>query len=166
MKPRARSEGLLSKELDGELLVYDLETHRAVNLNPTAARVFRLCDGTRSLKSIAAALRREPGVPADEDWVRLALAQLGRNRLLHPETAPLERGLSRREIIRRAGRAAGIAVLLPTAISIVAPTPAEAAATCIQEAACDGTNNGTNCYVTDPGTECPIMTCAGVNLCL
>ena len=41
MKPRARTEGLVVTELPDELLVYDLERHRAYCLNPTAALVFK-----------------------------------------------------------------------------------------------------------------------------
>ena len=41
MKPRARTEGLVVTELPDELLVYDLERHRAHCLNPTAALVFK-----------------------------------------------------------------------------------------------------------------------------
>jgi coenzyme PQQ synthesis protein D (PqqD) len=43
--PLARSDGLIVQELDGELLVYDLERHRAHRLSETAAFVWRRCEG-------------------------------------------------------------------------------------------------------------------------
>ena len=59
MKPRTRTEGLIVRELPDELLVYDLERHRAHCLNPTAALVFKHCNGRRSVAQIARILRRE-----------------------------------------------------------------------------------------------------------
>ena len=37
--PKARTDGLLVEEMDGETLVYDLDTHGAHCLNPAAALV-------------------------------------------------------------------------------------------------------------------------------
>ena len=47
-RPKARAEGVVVRELDEEVLVYDLDTHRAVCLNGAAAAVWRLCDGRRT----------------------------------------------------------------------------------------------------------------------
>jgi hypothetical protein len=43
--PISRSTGLVTKEVARELLVYDLEWHRAHSLNTVAAAVWRRCDG-------------------------------------------------------------------------------------------------------------------------
>ena len=59
MKPHARKEGLVVKELPDELLVYDLERHRAHCLNPTAALVWKHSDGQTSVEEIATLLHAE-----------------------------------------------------------------------------------------------------------
>jgi len=152
MKPQTRRSGLLIRELPDELLVYDQEQHRAHCLNRTAALVFRHADGTRT----AAELARLPG--ADDEVVTLALDQLAGAGLLEvqaSDTDPeISAGMSRRDVARRVGLAA--AILLPAVASIVAPTPAEAAATCVTS--CAGKTPGTPCtsFSANPCTE----TCA------
>lgn len=138
MKPQTRRSGLLIRELPDELVVYDQEQHRAHCLNRTAALVFRNADGTRSV----AELSRLPG--ANADVVAVALDQLAAVGLLEAGTGERDEaspGMSRREVARRVGLAA--AVLLPAVVSIVAPTPAEAAATCVTS--CAGQTLGTPC---------------------
>jgi hypothetical protein len=140
MKPLTRRSGLLIRELADELLVYDQDRHSAHCLNRTAALVFRHADGTRT----AAELARLPG--ANEEVVRLALEQLTASGLLEAAASPaspetFKAGMSRRDVARRVGLAA--ATLLPAVASIVAPTPAEALATCV--ASCAGQAPGTPC---------------------
>ena len=130
-RPKARAGGVVVRELCEEVLVYDLETHRAVCLNGAAAAVWRLCDGRRTPDDIRRALGKTADGAVPEEFVWLALEQLGRDRLLEarvPRPAALA-GLSRREMMRRVGLAAAVA--LPAVASIVAPTPADAAS-CIQ----------------------------------
>jgi hypothetical protein len=165
MKPRARKKGLWVRELEGELLVYDLDAHRAHRLNRTAALVFEGCDGRTGAAELATRLRRELDVPADASWVRLAVDELSSAGLIEgslPATAPR---VSRRELIRRAGRAAGLTLLLPTVLSIVAPTPAEAAASCVT--ACAGQAFGTPCRNTGPQSDCGVVCiCDGSGNCV
>jgi hypothetical protein len=144
----------------GEVLVYDLERHRAHCLNPPAAVVFNHCDGTRSVAELTRVLRRELGAPADPECVRLALDQLDQARLLrHRVGRPVgARPLSRRALIRRLG----VAVLLPAVTSVLAPTPAEAAATCVSD--CTGQAFGTPCSSTAPA-NC-LCTCDGAGNCV
>jgi len=150
MKPRARTERLVVTELPDELLVYDLERHKAHCLNPTAALVFKRCDGRRSVAQIARILRRELDVdtPADESLVRLSLERLERARLLEereaaPAAAPR---YSRRELVRRFCL---VAATLPVVATVLAPTPAEAVVSgCVfaNETACvDPDDNGRWC---------------------
>src|SRR5438105_12379199 len=81
--PEARSEGLIVEALPGgEVLVYDLATHRAHSLNPSAALVWRQCDGRTSIEDAALQLERALGLPADEAVVRMALDRLARARLI------------------------------------------------------------------------------------
>jgi len=158
MKPEKRRDGLVVKELPEEILVYDLERHKAHCLNPAAAVVFKHCNGERSVAELARLLRRELGASADQSWVHLALDRLGRAHLLEEGGRAREaRGLSRREVLKRAG--VGLAAALPLVTSIVAPTPVEAAATCVLASACASKPDGTPCSSTAPaGCFC---TCSG-----
>lgn len=129
-KPAARRENLVVKTIADEVLVYDLEHHRAHRLNGAASAVWRLCDGTRTAGEIAAAAR-DRGAPVAPEAVDYALAELGRARLL---AAPVARaGLTRRQLVQRLGTAAA----LPLVASLVAPTAAQAQS-CLQDGdACD-----------------------------
>ena len=160
MKPTRRTEALVVTELEGEVLVYDLERHRAHCLNPPAAVVFKHCDGTRSVEDLARLLGSHWGAPADAECVWLALDRLGRARLLRePVKRPREVGrLSRRDLVRRIG----IAVLLPAVTSILAPTAAQAAATCVSN--CGSHPFGTPCSSTAPN-NC-LCTCDGAGNCI
>ena len=148
-RPRARSEGLVVREFDGEVLVYDLERHRAVCLNPAAAFVWRRCDGRTEVAALGRALGEELGTPHGAEAARLALEQLARDRLLGGDVrqAPAASRVTRRELIRRLGLAA--AASLPLVTSVVAPTPAQAAS---------GLGPGQPC--TSP-LECQSGVCAG-----
>jgi hypothetical protein len=154
MKPVARKDGLIFRQLPGELLVYDKVRHRAHCLNAPAAVVFKHSDGKTSVKELAKRLRREMGGGSDEAWVWLALEQLDEAHLLEDAAsapAPL-----RREILKRLGCAAA----LPVVISLLAPTPASAAASC--QASCSGQPDGTPCQL-GPGDQCfsPAICCQG-----
>ena len=150
VRPRARVEGLVAREVADETLVYDLESHRAVCLNKTAALVWRSCDGRKDAKGIARALSEALGEAVPEEVVWLALDGLGRDKLLEARVARPEAlaGLSRRELIRRVSLAAAV-VALPLVTSIVAPTPAQAAS-CVP--------SGGTCGVS---AECCSGVCAG-----
>ena len=70
--PLARTDGLLTESLHGELLVYDLKGDIAVHLNRTAAIVWRACDGHRTVADLVALVERELGETADQDVVLMA----------------------------------------------------------------------------------------------
>jgi hypothetical protein len=97
--------------------------------------------------------------------VWLALDHLDRAHLLdaRPEPPAELAGHSRRDLLRRAGLAAA---LLPVVASILAPTPAEAAGTCVQgDAGCQGQPFGTPCYNNNPA-DCGInCACDAVETC-
>jgi len=160
----ASNEGLLVRELAGELVVYDLERHEAHCLNRTAAFVYAQCDGRTSPAEIASRLETEFAAPADEDLVWQALEQLDGARLLrHKHTPPPEPWAhSRREVVRRVGL--GVAVLLPVVTSILVPTPAEAAVTCVDASQCLS-NIGMSCYVSSPALCDGTCTCRPGGTC-
>ncbi len=129
--PRMREDGLVIDDLPDEVLVYDLERHEAHCLNRSAALVWRACDGRSSPADIARRLTMELDTQFSADLVLVALNQLERQNLLQqPATLPAQFiALSRRQMVRRLGFAAAVAVPLVT--SIVAPTAVQAA-TCQQ----------------------------------
>jgi hypothetical protein len=127
--PRARRSQLVSREVAGELLVYDRNSNQAHCLNSTAAMVWARCDGTTTISEMAQLLEAEMNVPVADQIVWLALEQLRESHLLQgppAKSARLER-MPRRVMMKRLGVTA--AVTLPLVSSIVAPTAA-AAATC------------------------------------
>lgn len=151
MKPVARRDGLLTRDLKDELLVYARDEHRAHCLNHTAATVFRNADGTRTVADLALLLAPQGDPAAGEAVVGETLARLAEAGLL--EGGPAAAGWSRRDVVRRVGL--GAAILLPAIVSVVAPTPAEAAATCCASPSC-------SCATEADGTPC---TCFGANPC-
>ena len=131
-KPRARKQGLVVQALPDETLVYDLDRDLAHCLNETASLVWRRCDGRTTTKEIARSLSKSLKQPVDEKIVWLALDQLDRNHLLSEESfiPKTVAGMNRREVVRALGITAAIAI--PAVVSIVAPTPAQAATGCLQ----------------------------------
>ena len=125
MLPLARKEGLRVEELSDELMVYDVDRHKAHCLSPIAALVWRHCDGQKTIEEISAALR-SGGVRVDEEMVWTALHRLGKRDLLQekivlPKNAILS---SRRNLMRKILAAGGVYAVLTT--TIFAPTPARA----------------------------------------
>jgi hypothetical protein len=124
--PLAQKHDKLIRGLPEELLIYDLKADKAHCLNHTAATIWSLCDGVSTPAEIAKKMARQTGQPITEKFVWLGLEQLERNRLL-AEKIEVRRAarVSRRQAMRSIGL--GIAVALPTVISITAPAPAQAA---------------------------------------
>ena len=67
--PLARHSGVVVQELGAELLIYDLTTHQAYQLNETLMIVYRDCDGGGT--SFADLKRRHQFT---DDLIHLALA--------------------------------------------------------------------------------------------
>ena len=117
--PKAKTERLIVKVIDGETLVYEVSRHAATCLNEFAARVWRECDGEKSVADIAGALGE------DERAVWLALHQLNKSKLLVEEIAlppDMRTGKTRREIAGQLGLGAAVAAVS----SIVMTTAAHA----------------------------------------
>ena len=113
-----------TEQLGDEASVYDWARAQVHALNPTAACVWRHCDGATSPDAIAAALQREMGIPEAEAVVDLTLTQLAR---LHLLELPVESRGDRPATTRRWLLGRGLAAaMLPAIYSIVAPSPLEA----------------------------------------
>lgn len=134
--PQARKSGLIVKEVDSEILIYDQERNKAHCLNQTAAKVWKYCDGETTVADACSALSRDLETPVNEKLVRYAVDQFSQDHLLEAEVgmpAFMIPGLNRRQMVRTLGLAAAVAVPLVT--SILAPTPAQAGT-------CDPTGTG------------------------
>jgi hypothetical protein len=155
VSPVARTESLIVKEVDGETLVYDLKTDKAHCLNDTAARVWKNCDGRKTVSEISATLSAESNTKVKDEVVWLALDQLEKFKLL--EAAPARpgflAGMTRRQMVARLGIAA---VALPAIVSIVSPTAVSAASPVPLGGCCISPSDCTsNCCAHDPSNVCP-----------
>lgn len=75
--PSANTEFSL-EQIDGELLLYHPANTKAVYLNETAALVWQLCDGTRSVSDIVSLLEENyPESNTIKDDVEQTLQELG-----------------------------------------------------------------------------------------
>lgn len=137
LTPTARQDDLVIQEVDGETLVYDLKRHKAHCLNRTAAFVWKHCDGNQTVGEVARRLEQELGAPVSREVVWLAIDQLEKLGLVKG-SARSGHTVSRREVMRRIGFSAAVA--LPLVTSILAPTAAQAATCGDIEAFCGGDN--------------------------
>lgn len=125
--PMARRERLLVEELADEVLVYDLDRHKAHCLNSTAALIWNHCDGRTSLKDMIQILQKQSEGKVQEDVVWFGLDQLRTARLIKgPLARPMgKERLSRRELVKKIS----LAVSIPMIVSVLAPQ-ASAALSC------------------------------------
>jgi hypothetical protein len=125
IKPVSRKKDIIIQEMAGETLVYDLLKDKAFCLNETSSFIWQLCDGTRSLRTIAEVLSRQLKTQVSEDVVWLAIDQFKKDGLLEDNNVVIQHsfGMSRREVIKKVGIAS--AVSLPLISVIVAPVAAQ-----------------------------------------
>lgn len=150
VSPVARTESLIVKEVDGETLVYDLKTDKAHCLNDTAARVWKNCDGRKSVSEISEQLSTESNTSVEDELVWLALDQLEKFKLLEeaPARPAFLAGMTRRQMVARLGIAA---VALPAIVAIVAPeAKAQGSAPIPPGGCCTNPNDCANDCIQDP----------------
>ena len=125
--PISRKDNIVVQELDGEVLIYDLNNNKAFCLNETSALVWEMCDGNKSTTEISKSIAKKLNSPANEDIVWLALDQLKNENLIENEIATDNyfNGMSRREVIKKVGL--GTMIALPLVIGITAPKAVHAA---------------------------------------
>lgn len=156
--PVVRTAELAVEELDGEVLVYDLERHKAHCLNGTSASIWHAIDGVRSVREIGRGLVDTPEGVDGEAIVWHALAQLDQRDLLLtplPDDAPTASGLasSRRDLLKKAALVGALSLAIPVVRTIVAPDAAQAA-TCREP--------GMACA---SSAQCCSGLCLGSNVC-
>jgi len=144
-KPHARADELVVRDMDSEVLIYDLNKDEAITLNFFAAAVWRAADGTRDVTGLTAKLHDAmPGDLVTEDAVWRALDMLSRCDLLQePVMAPTDR--VRRAFVKTLG--VGV-VAVPIVAMISVPSAAQAAScgcvspgNCLTQTSCASTVN-------------------------
>jgi hypothetical protein len=99
-----------------------------MNLNETVACVWQLCDGKNSISEIASLASRRLETPVPKEAVLLAIYELNKNNLLiqnaSSTTEKITSELSRRQMIRRVGLTAAVAI--PVITGLTAPRAANA----------------------------------------
>lgn len=149
-QPIARKEKLVIEQMANEVLVYDLDNHKAHCLNLTAAVVWQHCNGKNNVAKVTQLVSRDLQAAVSEEVVLLALNQLEKFNLLEKKK-DLEFSLpkiTRRDVMKRVGLASVVAIPLVT--SIIAPT-ALASNSCVNQP----------CVVGTPGTCPPACNCPG-----
>jgi len=157
MLPIARKDELVIQSSGDELLVFDLRSNQAFCLNKTSVLIWKKCDGKKSPWEIQKALRRELKMEVSEDLIWFALERLFEEGLIFEFVPDPDRfdGLSRREVIRKLGVSATIA--LPIIASLRAPMAAKAQSTCVPNAMGCLPNGNVGC--TSPN-ECCSCNCS------
>ena len=117
--PKARTTDIVVQDLGKEILLYDLITHKAFNLNETSSVVYQACNGRTSFEELKSKYK------FTDDSIYLALDDFRKNNLIEDGdfVSPFA-GMSRREAIRKVGLASMTA--LPVISSLAAPTAAMA----------------------------------------
>jgi hypothetical protein len=120
-----RVEGIHIERAADEILAVKTATSEAHALNQSAAVIFDLCDGTVSKYEMAARLQRRTGLPADEQIIDLALAELVDAGLITLDSPEPLATVTRRSLIRRFALSAAAVAMLPIVETILVP-PASA----------------------------------------
>lgn len=159
--PKARKEDLVIQELDNEILIYDLNSKKALCLNESVALVWQACDGTKDISEIRKSLVKQLNLAVSDDFIWLALEQLKKENLIanKDEVNADFGGMSRREVIRKIGLTSVIA--LPVITGLVTPVAAQTAS-CSTTVGCTGGNRPSGCNCSN-NNNCTSNSC--VNGC-
>ncbi len=106
--------------------MYDPERHLAHSLNRAALAVWKHCSGHNSVTELRRRVAGELGVDIDESAIWLALRRLDSAHLLVGTTDAFN-AVSRRQVLRTAGRIGILAAVTPLISSALVPTAAAAA---------------------------------------
>ena len=120
--PKARTTELVEQEAGAELIIYDLRTNKAFNLNETSKIIYNACAGRVTFGDLKRRHR------FSDDLIHFALDELRNIGLIEGETSSHFAGLSRRDVIKRVG--IGTLAALPVIAALTAPTAANAASGC------------------------------------
>jgi len=145
--PKARNKELVVQELSGEILVYDLISHKAFHLNKIAGLVWKNCDGKTSFATVIKLLKTELNTKIEEDFVWLALNELEKSELLEEKiNKDYFTPLNRRKVLLRYALPA---IAFPVIMALAAPQAVSAQSCIAQGGTC--LIGGVNCC---PGLVC------------
>src|SRR5439155_7999448 len=116
-KPKRKDA--IVRQLSDEFLVYDEETNRAHCLSRTAADVWKLCNGGKSVAEIIRTMKQSKS-PVDEKVIWMTICRLEKSGLLLTRNlaAREEILLSRRAVLRKMGVASALAFPLVDSILV------------------------------------------------
>jgi hypothetical protein len=154
--PVARKDGIVVQDVDDELLVYDLRSNRAHCLTESAAFIWNCCDGRTSVEQMRQKIKERFGTEVSEDFVLLALEELGREGLLESSVETGLGKISRREALRKVG--VGTMIALPLVASLAVPNTALAVASCVSQLCSDLNPCTSPCTCIIPPNN-PVGTC-------
>ena len=118
--PRLRTSDIIVRELQGELLIYDVVTNNALCLNPAARLVSDHCDGVTTMGEVVDKLGTGANAASAEVVVLSVLSRLQREGLLEGSIdLPGEDLLSRRRVL---SAAAVVGAALPLVSLLVVPS--------------------------------------------
>jgi hypothetical protein len=120
--PKNKTDNLVVQELGNEVLLYDLNIHKAYSLNQTTAIVYQYCDGETTFEE----LRRKSKTKLPDEIILLAIDELARHNLVAEKP---QLSITRRNLLRKT---ALTAFALPAIVSLVAPLAvhAQSSTTC------------------------------------
>ncbi|MFV0389979.1 MAG: PqqD family peptide modification chaperone [Pyrinomonadaceae bacterium] len=126
VKPVARTSSIIVQEQNDECLLFDLVTNKAYCLNPTATYVWSLCNGKNSISDIRILVEKKFKANVTNEYIDLSIDLLSEQQLLENanEIRKDVATVNRRELLRKVGF--GAAIALPLVTSIFAPTAASA----------------------------------------
>ncbi|HUQ46936.1 MAG TPA: hypothetical protein VM053_01690 [Gemmatimonadaceae bacterium] len=149
--------GVLTHQLDGQVVAYDGQHDRVHLLDATTGCVLNLlAEKTWTEEALLPELKERIGVIGTPDLLALAIEELTKAELLQSSSPGLRlNDVSRREAVRRVAAAGIAAALIPSVLTI---TPSTAYA---QASACAGsTNLPSGCSCTGNG-NCASGNCSG-----
>jgi SAM-dependent methyltransferase len=114
-----RVEGVQIEHAADEILVMRTATSEAHALNRSAAAVYDLCDGNTSKSEMVADIHRRTGLPANDEIVDLALAELVDAGLVVLDDPAPRSNVTRRSLIRRLALSSRTARMLPVVETIL-----------------------------------------------
>ena len=116
-----RVENVEIERLADEILVMKEASLEAHALNQSAAIVYDLCDGKTLKSEMAAEIHCRTGLPADEEIVDLALAELAETELVTLDDPASRSSVTRRALIRRWALSSTLALMLPVVETVAVP---------------------------------------------
>lgn len=157
--PTARKSNLVVQDADKELLIYDVDRHKAFCLNETLRLILEQCDGKTTFEQASANIKKVLRTDLDNQIFWMALGQLKRNHLLDElEPIPEIPKVSRRDLVMST-MALGISLPAVFALGVSPPQGLISTGQCI--------TNLDNCPPANPefsqGVCCPGLRCYGTN---